>query len=185
MPLPLRDTPTAYGRVTRLLHWLIAALIIWQFLGMGLRNIFGRVDWVGFFVGSHQPVGSVLFVLIVARVVWAALNRRTRPDHGAGAVGLAARLGHAALYAMMVLVPLAAILRAWGSERGFAPFGFPIFAPQEVAVAWTQNFGDMVHGELAWVLGLTILGHIAMVVVHERLWRDGTLAKMAGSRAGR
>ena len=183
MPLPLRDTPKAYGRLTRLLHWLIAALILWQFLGMGLRNIFGRQDWVGTFVGSHQPVGTVLFVLVVIRVIWALMNRRTRPDHGRGLVALSAKLGHIALYAMMVLVPFAAILRSWGSTRGFSPFGFQIFAPQEVAIAWTQSFGDMVHGELAWVMGVVILGHIAMVAVHEGLWRDGTLSKMAGRKA--
>ncbi len=67
--MTMRDTEAAYGPVTRLLHWGIAALILWQFLGMGLRLIFGRTPLVSFFVGSHQPVGLVLFVLIVARVL--------------------------------------------------------------------------------------------------------------------
>ncbi len=182
-PLALRDTPARYGRVTRLLHWTIAALILWQFVGMGLRLALGRGPVAGFFVGLHQPVGTALFVLIVLRVTWALLNRRNRPDHGHGLLGLAARLGHLALYLLMLVVPSLALLRAWGSERAFAPYGFQIFPAREAPIEWTQKLAGALHGELAWLMGLLILGHVVMVGVHEAMWRDGTLARMAGKRA--
>lgn len=178
--LPLRDTHHAYGRLTRLLHWSIAALLLWQFLGMGLRLIFGRQDWVGFFVGSHQPVGAVLFLLILARVLWAITNRRNRPSHGTGLMGLCVKAGHGILYLLMLVVPFVALLRAWGGTRGFAPFGIPVFAPREEEIAWTQSLAGAVHGEGAWVLLAAILGHVVMVGVHEGMWRDGTLSRMAG-----
>ncbi len=181
-PIPLRDTSRVYGRISRLLHWTIAALILWQLLGMGLRLIFGRQPFVGFFVGSHQPVGTVIFVLVLIRFVWAIANRGNRPAHGAGLIGIASRLGHLALYALMLIVPSVAILRAWGSTRGFAPFGFTIFAPRTEEVAWATGLGSALHGELAWVMAALIAGHIVMVGVHEGMWRDGTLAKMAGRR---
>lgn len=182
--LPLLDTSATYGLVTRLLHWSIAALLLWQFLGMGLRLLLGRQPIVSFFVGLHQPIGTVLFVLILARILWAIANRNRRPPHGTGLVGLAARIGHVALYALMLAVPLAALLRALGQTRAFTPFGFEIFPAREVPLEWMIRLGDLLHGEIAWLLSLLILGHIAMVVVHERLWRDGTLARMAGRRRG-
>lgn len=180
--LPLRDTAQVYGRVTRLLHWSIAALMLWQFLGMGLRLVLGRTPLVSFFVGTHQKVGTVLFVLIVLRVVWALANRGNRPGHGAGLLGLAARAGHLALYAVMVLVPVAALLRAYGSDKPWAPFGFPVFAAQQPPIGWMVGFGDAVHGEFAWVLLALIAGHVLMVGVHHGFWRDGTLQRMAGRR---
>lgn len=183
--VPLRDTAAVYGRITRLLHWSIAALVLWQLLGMTLRLIFGRQPLVAFFVGSHQPVGTVLFGLIVLRVGWALANRGNRPAHGTGLLGFGARLGHLALYAVMLAVPFAALLRAWGSDRAFAPFGFEIFPAQVPPVGWAVGIGDALHGELGWVLALLILGHVAMVGLHEGMWRDGTLARMAGSRAVR
>ena len=182
-PLALRDTPARYGRITRLLHWSIAALILWQFLGMGLKLALGRGPVSGFFVGLHQPVGTALFVLIVLRVVWALANRRNRPDHGPGLIGRAARLGHLALYALMLAVPSLALLRAWGGERAFAPYGFEIFPAREAPIEWTQTLAGLLHGELAWLMGLLILGHVVMVGVHEAMWRDGTLARMARARA--
>lgn len=180
--LPLRDTPLAYGLVTRALHWSIAALILWQFMGMGLKLALGRQPVVGFFVGSHQPVGTVLFGLIVLRLLWALANRGNRPAHGAGPLGLAARAGHLLLYLVMAAVPTLALLRAWGGERPFSPFGIPVFPGREAPVAWTQSLAEALHGELAWLLALMILGHVVMVGVHEGMWRDGTLARMAGRR---
>lgn len=183
--LPLRDTAKAYGKVTRLLHWGIGALMLWQFVGIGLRLLLGRHPVVAFFVGAHQAVGSLLFGLIVLRLGWAALNRGHRPAHAAGLAGLAARLGHLTLYALMLLVPVAALLRAYGSDKPFAPMGFAIFPAQQPPIGCMVDLGNALHGAMGWLLALLIAGHVAMVALHEGIWRDGTLARMAGrGRAG-
>lgn len=180
--LPLRDTPDLYGRITRLLHWGIAVLILWQFLGMGLKLIFGRQPFVGFFVGLHQPVGAILFVMILLRVIWAVSNRKNRPAHGHGLIGIASRIGHLLLYTLMLVIPALGMLRAYGSDRPFAPFGFHIFPAQNPPVDWAVNLADSLHGELAWIMAVMVLGHVLMVAVHEAMWRDGTLDRMAGRR---
>ncbi|SLN56901.1 hypothetical protein AQS8620_02510 [Aquimixticola soesokkakensis] len=181
----LLDHRAAYGTISRLLHWALAALILWQLLGMTLRALLGRTPLVSFFVGTHQQVGTVIFVLVVARVIWMLAMRNRRPAHGAGLLGWMAKAGHAALYLAMVLVPLVAILRAAGSTRGFAPFGFPVFAPRETDIGWMKTLGDSLHGELGWVLAALIGGHVLMVGVHEILWRDGTLSRMVSRRRAR
>ena len=178
--LPLHDTRRAYGTISRALHWLIALLLLLQFTGMGAKIILGRGSpTAGFLVGLHQPVGTILFVLIAIRIVWAIANRNNRPDHGHDFRGRAAIAGHLSLYALMAFVPTVALLRAWGSERAFAPFGFEIFSPKAPPFGWTSTIAEY-HGEAAWLLGVLILGHIVMVGVHETMWRDGTLARMAG-----
>lgn len=182
--LPMGDTPARYGLVSRALHWSMAVLMLWQFLGMGLKLILGRTPLVGFFTGSHAEVGTVLFLLIVLRMVWAMANRRHRPDHGAGLLGQAARLGHLALYLTMLVVPAVALVRAYGSDRVFAPFGIEVFAAQQPAIGWTVKLGGALHGELGWVMLALIAGHVVMVGLHERVWRDGTLARMRGRPQG-
>lgn len=179
--LPFRDTPERYGWMSRALHWAMAGLILWQFLGMGLRLVFGRQPVVSFFVGSHQAVGTALFVLILARAGWALANRRRRPAHGAGLAGLAVRAGHGLLYALMLVIPAVALLRAYGNDRAFAPFGFTVFPAREAPIQWMVDLAGALHGELGWVLAAMVAGHVAMVALHEGMWRDGTLARMAGA----
>ncbi len=179
--LPLRDTEQAYGKVTRLLHWSIAALMLWQFFGMGLRLLLGRTPLVSFFVGWHQPVGTVLFLLIVLRVGWALANRSRRPDHGPGFWGLAARLGHLALYLVMVLVPVAALLRAYGGERSLPPSASRSFRPSS-----SHRLDGRAGRCAAWRDGLAAPDADPGPCRHGRrargMWRDGTLARMAGRR---
>lgn len=180
--LPLFDTTQVYGRISRLLHWAIAALILWQLVGMGLRLLLGRNPVVFYFVSSHQPVGTLLFVLISIRIIWMLVNRRSRPDHGTGLLGLAAKLGHVALYLAMFLVPASALLRAYGSDQPFRLLGVEIFSAKEPAIGWMMQLGSA-HGLMGWLLALLIAGHVAMVGLHESMWKDGTLAKMAGRKA--
>ncbi|WP_138464896.1 cytochrome b [Poseidonocella sp. HB161398] len=178
---PILDTEAGYGLVTRLLHWSLAVLILWQLAGMGFKRVLGGESAVTqFFRGHHGDLGALIFALAVARVLWAVAMRNRRPDHGAGLQGLAVKAGHAALYALIVLVPLAAILRAIGGTRGFAPFGLEITAPREAPIEWMVAFGNALHGEAGWVMAALIAGHVVMVGLHEGLWRDGTLKRMAG-----
>ncbi|PTQ68290.1 cytochrome b [Celeribacter persicus] len=142
LPSRLLDNSASYGLISRLFHWTLAALIIWQFIGMGLRAIFGRQPFVSFFVGTHQQVGTVIFMIVVLRVIWMLAMRKRRPSHGTGWLGLAAKAGHGALYLLMLLVPVAALIRAAGSTRGFAPFGFTIFEKHESEVSWMKQIGD-------------------------------------------
>ena len=176
------DTSVSYGTVTRALHWGIAVLLVWQFSGMISKVSLGRDhDLTKLLSGNHGQIGTVLFVLIALRLIWAFINRNRRPTAQPGLAGYAARLGHAAMYAIMFLVPFAALMRAWGGERAFAPFGFEIFAaraPENVVTAAVE-FGNNLHGEFAWVLGLLILGHIVMALFHHFILRDGLLKRIA------
>lgn len=180
--MQLGDTPERYGTISRLLHWSMAALILWQMTGMALKVTIGRDHAItNIFTPYHSIIGTVLFVLIALRVIWLFVNRANRPGHAAGAMGLAARLGHIALYGVMFIVPFAALLRAWGGERAFAPFGFEIFparAPEDV-VSVAVTIGNALHGELAWVMGALILGHIVMALFHQLVLRDRLMRRMA------
>ncbi|MDO5621887.1 MAG: cytochrome b [Paracoccus sp. (in: a-proteobacteria)] len=177
------DSSARYGAVTRLLHWGIALLMIWQLLGMVTKVVLGRESGLAsMMVGTHQSLGFVLFVLILLRVVWALVNTGRRPAHGAGLMGLAAKAGHLALYVLMVFVPAVGLIRAWGNERAYNVFGWEVFVPRPEgqAVTWAVNLGNDWHGEIGWLLGALILGHIAAVLWHRLVLRDDTMAKMAG-----
>ena len=146
------DTPRRYGLPSRVLHWTVALLMAWQFTGMAIKLILGKHPVSAFFVGTHGGLGALLFCLIVIRAGWALSNRRHRPAHDPGVVGLFARAGHLALYTLMLVVPALALLRAYGSGKGFSPFGLPLMPATGVKVDWMVAPANAIHGFLAWTL---------------------------------
>ena len=185
-PLPWRDTPRAYGRVSRALHWGMAALFAWQFAGMGIKLAFPGTAISGFMVGTHGSLGALLMLLVLLRAAWGLSQIPRRPPHGRDLLGRLALAGHLAVYALMLLVPALALLRAAGSGRGYAPFGLPLFPAFEGGpVPWMVAPGDALHGWLGWLLLALVAGHITMAIVHRAVWRDDVLQRMAGGSPGR
>ncbi len=182
MALELHDTPERYGAVTRALHWGMAALFAWQFLGMILKVILDEHPIVGVVAGSHSSTGLLIFLLALARVIWTFVNP-SRPPREPGPVGHAAQAGHSALYALMLLVPGIALLRAYGSGRGIAFFGIELVAETGREVEWMMAPANALHGLLGWTLLVLILGHVAMAIAHRYLWGDDVFVRMRGNTA--
>ena len=172
---------TQYSRVARWLHWGMAALLAWQLGGMLLKDVLGRGPVTKFWVGSHASVGTLLLALIILRIIWALIDWRRRPAHQTGLIGLAARAGHALLYLLMLIVPAIALMRMIGDGKGVTLFGTQWVAPTGQTIPWMTAPANALHGNLAWLLLALIMGHIAMVVVHQWIWRDGTLSRMLGT----
>lgn len=185
---PWLDNSRRYGRISRFLHWTMALLFAWQFLGMILKVTINLHPRESFIIGTHTHVGFVLLVLMVVRALWAFMNIQRRPSHGTGFVARCASLGHLVIYVLMLVVPLSALLRSWASGRGFSflttipviPSGHNYPAVTNFINSTNKSLDTSVHGLLGWLLLLVIVGHIAMVIVHQRHWRDGTLNKMLG-----
>jgi len=174
----IKDTPQKYGAVSRFLHWLMAFMVLAQFLKFGDRINDGE-HWVGALVKSiHGSFGVIFMALVILRIVW-ALAQRDRPPYQ-GALAVFARLGHWALYACMVLMPLSGILRGVGKGRAVKVFGVEVWPASGVETPWMIAVGQW-HSPVAWTLLVLVLGHVAMGVYHHVVQRDGTLARMTSS----
>ncbi len=180
MTMQLRDDGFRYGVVTRALHWAMALLLAWQFTGMAIKLTVGKAPITAFWVGTHRGIGVILLALIVLRALWGLYNMKTRPAHGGGFWGLAARGGHLALYLLMLIVPALALLRQYGSGKPLDVFGVRLINGGWAEAPWMTAPANAVHGLLAWVLLAAIAGHILMVLVHRFIWKDGTTRRMIG-----
>lgn len=189
MSNPWLDTSRRYGRISRFLHWSMVLLLAWQFLTMTLRWL---LDWHprdSWMLGTHAHVGFTLWLLLFLRGAWALTNLRRRPSYGRGLLARGAGAGHLALYVLMLVVPTLALIRQYGSGKGFDWFSLvPVFPAGErqpalvdLVNATRDTVGISVHGILAWLLLALILGHIAMVGVHHFVWKDDTARRMLGS----
>ncbi len=177
------DSPARYGVVSRVLHWGMAYLLVWQFAMILSWRVFDGSDLlktISSYGPGHGTVGALTIFFVTLRAIWALANRHRRPAHAAGWVGRAARAGHACLYLLMFAIPALALLRTYGNGKGWSLWGMQIVPSTGVRADWLTAPANALHGTLSWLLLCLIAGHVAVALVHHFIGRDDTLARMAG-----
>ena len=171
----IQDTQQGYGFVSRSLHWLMALALLWQCATVVTRVVMEDSPLDEFLWATHKPLGFLLMVLIVLRVIWALMNLSRRP----ASINLLAKYGHTALYLLMAVVPFLALLRQYGSGRAFEPFGITLMSGFEGdKIEWMIAPGSLLHGWLGWLLFIMIAGHILMTIRHSRSGKQHILKRM-------
>ncbi len=174
------DSEYRYGSISRLFHWAMAAVIAWQFSSALAHWLLDDTAVEQFLWRTHKTVGLILLILIALRALWSLINKGRRPP----SLNIWAKLGHLGMYLLMIVVPVIALLRQYGSGRAFEPLGIPLMRGLEgQKIEWMMAPANLLHGWLGWLLLVMILGHITMVFVHRRRPSDeDVLKRMLGNR---
>lgn len=172
------DRGTSYTRVAVVLHWLLAAALLYQLaLGwwmIGLPEEGGvQRGWFNW----HKSIGIVIGVVVLLRLSWRIAH--PAPSHAMLPPWQrrAARLNHALLYVCMLLIPLSGYL-------GSSFSGYPVRFFGIVLPAWAQawpagkQFMSGLHYAAIWCFMALLALHVAAALWHWRR-RDGVAARMA------
>ncbi len=170
------DSKERYGSITRIFHWGMALLIIWQFM-----KFFDRINdaehWLGeTIVPWHVSIGSLLLVLIVLRLIWAATQKNNRPEQDPSTAFLV-KAGHGLLYLGMLLLPITGLMIMIGNGYGWNPFGLGLIARGGAEIGWLATLGSA-HSLIAWSLLILVLGHAGIALLHHFVKKDGVLGRM-------
>lgn len=183
----MQHDPTRYDKVASALHWLIGVALLAQIaFGLLLDEIAPRgTPARGTVINLHKSVGIVLGVAILLRLVW---RWRHRPPAWPASMPhwqqRTARLGHTALYACMVVLPLSGYIASNFSKHGVKFFGraLPPWGPDLPAVYAAFN---LVHVVTGWTLAVLVVGHVLVALKHALVDRDTVFARIwpwAGAR---
>jgi cytochrome b561 len=169
-----------YGRTAILLHWVIGLALLAQIaFGFSLDAIAPRgTPARAFTVNLHKSFGIVLAVLIAARLIWRWAHRPPALPSAMPAWQRSAALWwHRALYACMVLMPLAGYVASNFSKHGVKFFGIilPPWGPDLPAV---YAFFNGMHIATAFVFCVLIVGHVLMAVKHALIDHDAVFSRM-------
>lgn len=178
-----------YGITSRVLHWLVAALM----LGAALRGL----TMVGLPAGSeaevaailaaysaHKTMGIAILTLVLLRLVATLSVRGPGPLHPERTFEtFLARTAHFVLWGAMLAMPLSGWVRH-ASAPGFAPILWPLGQglpgiPANEALSLTAR---SVHAWAAATLAVTLALHILGTLKHILIDRDATLARMTTGR---
>lgn len=179
----LEATPARYTRPAVLLHWMVAALVF-AALGIGLymEHFPGfkhtSAQWNSALVW-HGSVGALVLILMFARLAWRLAHRPPALPAGVAAwKARASHVMHGLLYALLFAAPAVGMMHRMFGNHPIAFFGlfeWPALLPPDDAA---RVFTDKLHVFLVSVIGIAVLGHLAAVLVHRFIDRDGVAQRM-------
>jgi cytochrome b561 len=171
----IKNTPEAYGLVSKTLHWLSALLIVGLFvIGIALAYDFitdkALKDSV---VGWHKYFGIVVLCLAVIRILWRSTN--AVPDLIPKAPRweqLAARSVHYLLYGLMFAVPLSGWVMATAANKPPVFFGFELMMPFVTPSKELADNAFEAHEIINWILLGALALHFSAALKHHFYNRD-------------
>jgi len=172
-----RYTPAAI-----FLHWLTAALILLNWLLPHIAEFLARSN-APRVIALHRSIGVTVLMLVLLRASWRFFNPPPPlPGGTAQLIRIAAHLGHAALYLLMVEIPVLGILFTWAGGRTLSVWGLIEIAPP----GWVdpdlhdrlRSLHEAGANAILWLVGL----HVAAVLIHQYVFKDHLLNRMLPAR---
>jgi len=184
----LRNSQTAWGLPSKILHWLAALAVLilllhgWWMVHMAPRpERFANYTW-------HAAIGYDLLALLVLRLLWRWLNPvPTMPADLKRWEVIAAKAGHFGLYLLLFVASLSGWALAGTFKRPMALdlFGLPIPQILSAGNRALHDFFEEAHLISSYLLAALIVVHIAGSLRHHFMKRNDVMRRMwFGHRAG-
>lgn len=174
------DTTRHHWSATgKVLHWLIAALILaMAWIGLTMGGMPNGPDKIATYA-LHKSIGLSILALAALRLGWRLYAGAPAPV--AGTPRWQARIAgatHVALYALLLALPLTGWLlnsAAGFPLQWFGLFNLPSLAARDEAL---HSLSLQTHEVLFWALAVLVVLHAAAALYHHLFLGDATLARM-------
>lgn len=169
-----------YTGVAIALHWLSAGCIVAAFgLALTMVDIPGLTPAKLRYYAWHKWLGVTAFALSCARLAWRARHAPPAyPPTMGGAQRLAAGATHAALYLLLLAVPLSGYLYTSAAGVPVVYLGMlplPMLGGIDPAL---KPLFKSVHAALNWALLAAVALHLAAALKHALVDRDGIIQRI-------
>lgn len=182
MPALITNDTTRYGWAAIVLHWLIAALFIGQFV-LGVVMVRVSSQRTAFeLIQLHKSLGFLLLGLVILRIAWRLGNAVPALPRSVGRFERrTAALVHFALYAFQLALPLSGWALVSVSMLEIPSVPFNLFVMPDLPLAESdpaESFWTSAHWYLAYAgIGLVAL-HFAAALRHHFWLKDTVLTRM-------
>ncbi|WP_035414959.1 MULTISPECIES: cytochrome b [Ferrimonas] len=176
----LRNTQDRYGWITIALHWL-SALAVFGLFGLGLYMVELTYyhPWYREAPLIHKSLGMLLLLATLFRLWWRFSNPSPNAPAGQGrATQVAAKLGHGAIYLLLLTLMVSGYLISTADGRAIDIFNWFSIPALIHGLPQQEELAGTVHAYAAWSLIVLAAGHGLAAVKHQFLDRDNTLGRM-------
>jgi cytochrome b561 len=174
----------SYTAIAKLFHWgmalVFAGLIALGFVMTDMSLSPEKLQYYAW----HKWAGVTVFLLVWLRLVWRVLNPPPAyPNTMSPLVKGVAHLGHAALYGLMIVIPVSGWLLS--SAKGVPTVWFGVL-PLPDLLEKDKELGHLlseVHEVLNFVLLFLLAGHAGAAMKHHWIDKDDILKRMLPTRS--
>ncbi len=186
--MPLLNAASGYGAFTKVLHWVVVVLFALQFTS---ASIMVRVAANGTAIGLsqaiyynwHKSLGLLALMVAVLRLL--ARKSGRLPDWAPTLGNCERAFIHRAeqvLYAAMFVMPVSGFVYVMAGGYGVNLFGILELGNPIGGKPWLAGIAGWIHTLTAVVLGLTLAGHVGLVLWHQLVLKDRLLYRMLPRR---
>ena len=176
----IKNTAEHFGLVAKLVHWVIALLIlglIW--LGWYMVDLSYYDPWSQDALLAHKSLGMIVLGLALFKVVWMMISPTPEPLPTLKEwERKSSKLVHWVLFLSMFVIPVTGYVIST-SEGAAVPifdwFELPaLFAASET----TRDLAIEIHYYVAYVILAVVVVHAGAAFKHQFVMGDGTLKRM-------
>jgi cytochrome b561 len=176
----LRNDDRHYGLIAVAIHWLMALAIIGMYpLGLYIDSLTYYDPEYRTIPHWHKSIGMLILALLLVRLVWRAVNPSPAAPAGHGAwLRLATKVGHAALYLLMLVALVSGYMI---STADGAPIDVFNWFSVPALPALVENQEDVAGDIHYWTTTALIVMaglHALAALKHHYLDRDETLTRI-------
>ena len=168
-----------------LLHWLIAAAIIGNYVLVNVAEESSEA-MEEMLVGYHKALGITILLLTVLRIIWRITHKppplavTLKPWERA-----LARISHAGFYVLMIGIPLTGWMMTSAFSGGAPVDMFGLFQMPGLPLAQSRDTAGVlheVHETGAKIMFVLFILHVAGAFKHLLIDKDGTMQRMLPGR---
>lgn len=175
--MALFNTKNSFGIINKLLHWIIAALMISQFVMIYLRWLLPKSYLKSYLILLHKQNGFLVLPLALLFIVLRLYFGRPKTLTKNILSKFIAKLSHFLLYVSICVMSVSGILTSWFYGRSINVFGYKII-PLVSKNKYYANICYDSHQYFSYLTLLLIILHISAALKHAFWDKDQTLARM-------
>jgi cytochrome b561 len=170
-----------YSNTAQALHWLsaLAVVIAWGLGLLGDEFPKGPPRETAEF--THVVAGEAVIAMLVLRLAWRFIDPPpppARPSAMGRAADFLAKIGHLALYALLLAAPAVGVTTLFAGGEALSIFGVA-----EIPSPWVEDRAfkhslEEIHEFLAHGLIVLVVIHSIAAIIHHCVYRDDTLKRM-------
>lgn len=176
----IKNTAERFGLVTKLIHWVIALLILGlTWLGWYMVDLSYFDPWSQDALLVHKSLGMIVLGLALFKVVWLLLSPTPEPlptlkdwEH------MSSKLAHWILILSMFVIPVTGYVISTSEGAAVPIFDWFELPALFVVDEATRDLAIDVHYYVAYAILAVVVVHTGAAFKHQFVTGDGTLKRM-------